>query len=99
MKSEEMGFLIPNLSTEFIEMGVNGTENSRLVGGNWVKDNLSTANQTARNLLYNNSEKFEFFLVHNYTASQNIIEQMQKEKYDGIIGLSPNLGSGKKTYA
>jgi hypothetical protein len=26
MKSEEMGFLKPNLSTEFIEMGVNGTE-------------------------------------------------------------------------
>jgi hypothetical protein len=86
-----MGFLMPNNQTENITLGV------VTAGGNFVRDTISTRSAEAHNKLYDNkTERHEFFLVHNITGEDSIINSMASGKGDGIIGLSPGF-SGEKS--
>lgn len=99
-KSEEMGYLKNSTDTTHI---LNVQKNSKLpaisIGGNFVTDTFTTKDKNFREKAYNQSTYgYEFFLVHNMTGEKKDIDAIKAEMGDGVLGLTPDLGSGKMTF-
>lgn len=99
--SETEHFLKPvTPGLQAIEIGIKDSNYSFLVNGTFVTDTLSTtSNLGANEKIYTNatSDVYTFFLIQNITTGS-----YQKDFFglvgDGLLGMTPNLGSGKQTF-
>ena len=98
-ESEKLGYLKRTSDTKSIQLAIANSTYSLVVNGTWVEDVFSTGDDAAQKTIFNLTERHEFFLLHNYTAGDFQKQNIKAMMESGFLGLSPNLGSGKKTFA
>lgn len=68
--SEKLNYLKRTSDTKSIELSIPNSSFSLVVNGTWVEDVFSTSDDTAHKAVFNLTERYEFFLLHNYTAGE-----------------------------